>query len=216
MKASLEELEPRINPVPTIYHLPDPPANLLALAQQATHSPLWDSHYATTLCQSLLARTPTTDEVPHWDSYLESGTTPLQLEAAFLTSPEYTTRQLTQPVRTSWINSLYQNVLGRSGAVSELQGWPQLPSYNTALAFCLSREHQLDLISQDYSLLLYRTPLPQESQAWLATTQPDPTRLPLAFILASPEYWHSHGSYLDTWNMALHYNLYTQENPNAS
>ncbi len=185
MKASLEELEPRLTP-----------STLLDQAQAVTHSALFWNHFTTNLYGSLLGRSPSPTETSGWTSSLENGANPQDVKAAFLASPEYVARN------PSWIDSLYLAALGRFASPSELAGWNPTPSLNTALTICHSREAQLYAIHGAYGDFLHRVTSPTELQGWLGT--PYPTIA--AHILASPEYSNSHPH--DTWQSAVAADLY--------
>ena len=66
------------------------------------------------LYRDILVRAPDAGGLAYWDAQLVAGTTPAQVTASFLASPEY---------RTNRIQALYQNVLGRPADSGGLTFW---------------------------------------------------------------------------------------------
>jgi hypothetical protein len=96
-----------------------------------------------------------------WISFLQNGGTEEQLETGFLTSPEYLSH-----INVDFVQSLYINVLGRTGSASELAGWnnllPTLGLVGVANGFTHSTELREDTAIADYQTYLYRAPHPAQ------------------------------------------------------
>jgi len=69
------------------------------------------------------------------------------------------------------VQSLYQNLLQRTGSTAEVNAWvaklPQLGRAGVAQAFLLSQEYRADEVTDDYTQLLYRTPSTPEVNSWV-------------------------------------------------
>ena len=84
------------------------------------------------------------------------------------------------PSTVSYVQSLYTNLLNRTGSVPEVAGWEAeinlggnigvnlgVPAGQVTNAFVSSAEYLGDVIRNDYQTLLQRTPQPAEVQGWL-------------------------------------------------
>jgi hypothetical protein len=105
-------------------------------------------------------------------SYLQNGGTLEGATQIMLASPEY---QSQFPSDFAFVQSLYQNVLERTGSPAEVGGWvPQLPPLGragVAHAFLWSQEYRDVEVIDDYTKLLDRTQPPSaaEVNAWVGT-----------------------------------------------
>ncbi len=92
-----------------------------------------------------------------WIGFLQHGGTEEQLEDLFLTSPEYLSH-----INTDFVQSLYINILGRTGTASELAGWysglQALGLSGIAAAFTGSAENRQSTVTAYYQAFLHRTP----------------------------------------------------------
>jgi len=88
---------------------------------------------------------------------LQHGGTEEQLENLFLTSPEYVGH-----INTDFVQSLYINILGRTGAASELAGWnnkiQSLGLAGIASGFTGSPEKPAEHLAIVLQTFLHRTP----------------------------------------------------------
>jgi hypothetical protein len=91
-----------------------------------------------------------------WINFLQQGGTLEGLETAFLTAPEYTGH-----INTDFVQSLYINILGRTGSAGELAGWnnnlQNLGLAGIANAFTHSAENRLNTLRADFQTFLHRT-----------------------------------------------------------
>jgi hypothetical protein len=121
--------------------------------------------------------------------WLQSGATLENVIAVMLASPEYQSHTNADAV---FVESLYQNLLHRTGDVSEVLGWlgqlPQLGRAGVAQAFLSSQEYREWEVGDDYAHLLHRTAPPSaaEVDGW-ASSGMDILTID-AFIAASPEF----------------------------
>jgi hypothetical protein len=121
-----------------------------------------------------------------WIGFLQKGGTREQVEAAFLTSPEYIAH-----ISTDFVQSLYINIFGRTGAASELAFWNnQIQSLGLggiANGFVLSTENRHNVIDGYFENLLHRIP----TQAEIAPTISSSLDLLSieAIILSSSEFY---------------------------
>jgi Domain of unknown function (DUF4214) len=121
-----------------------------------------------------------------WISFLQHGGTEEQLENLFLTSPEYQSH-----INTDFVQSLYINILGRTGSASELAGWnsqlQQLGLGGIASGFTQSAENRADTVLALFETFLHRVPGTAEFNAFVNSSA-DFLSLE-AMVLSSPEYF---------------------------
>jgi hypothetical protein len=96
-----------------------------------------------------------------WISFLQSGNTEEQLETLFLTSPEYISH-----IDTDYVQSLYINILGRTGSAGELAAWYSNIQFlglpGIANGFVTSPENRLNTVLGYFQTFLHRTPTDSE------------------------------------------------------
>jgi hypothetical protein len=101
-------------------------------------------------------------------AYLQAGGSLEGVSQILLASPEYQARF---PTDSSYVQSLYQNLLHRPGGTAEINGWlaklPQLGRAGVAQAFLLSQEYRADEVGEDYTWFLHRTPSTAEVNSWV-------------------------------------------------
>src|SRR5262249_24528912 len=119
-----------------------------------------------------------------WIGFLQQGGTLEQVETLFLTAPEYISH-----IDTIFVQSLYLNILGRSGSGGELPLWnTQIQSLGfagIASAFVRSPENRVNTLRLDFQAFLHRTP-PVSELIPLVNTSRDLLGLE-GMVLASPE-----------------------------
>jgi hypothetical protein len=102
---------------------------------------------------------------PGWINALQHGATLESIETAFLTAPEYL-----HHINTDYVQSLYINILGRTGSATELAFWDnQVQSIGLAgiaNAFVLSQEYRNDNVIGDFQTFLHRSPKANELSAF--------------------------------------------------
>jgi Domain of unknown function (DUF4214) len=121
-----------------------------------------------------------------WVNFLQQGGTEEQLENAFLTSPEYLGH-----INTDFVQSLYINILGRTGAANELAGWnnliQQIGLAGIANGFTASTENRSITLNTYFQTFLHRAPTSTELNA-LVSSPADLLSLESA-VLSLPEYF---------------------------
>jgi hypothetical protein len=105
-----------------------------------------------------------------WISFLQNGGTEQQMENGFLGSPEYLSH-----IDTDFVQSLYINILGRTGSSSELAGWNNqlqtLGLVGVANGFTGSTENRDNTVIADYETYLHRAPTPREEGGMAGSSQ---------------------------------------------
>ncbi len=121
-----------------------------------------------------------------WVSFLQHNGTEEQLENAFLTSPEYISH-----INTDFVQSLYINILGRTGAPSELAGWnnliQQLGLVGIVNGFTGSTENRSITLDTYFQTFLHRAPTTTELNN-LVSSSADLLSLEET-VLSLPEYF---------------------------
>jgi hypothetical protein len=121
--------------------------------------------------------------------WLQSGATLEAVIEVMLASPEY---QSHSNADADFVQSLYQNLLHRTGDVNEVLGWvgqlPQLGRGGVAQNFLSSLEYRAWEVGDDYALLLHRSQPPSaaEVNGW-ASSGLDILTID-ALVAASPEF----------------------------
>jgi hypothetical protein len=123
-----------------------------------------------------------------WVKALQTGAMTLeQVEAGFIASPEYQGH-----INTDYVQSLYLNILHRTGSAAELAYWngqlPRLGLAGVAAAFTGSFENRVNTATEYYQELLGRTPQPGEAASLASGMQGDLLALESA-VLGSGEYY---------------------------
>jgi hypothetical protein len=92
---------------------------------------------------------------------LQNGGTLEQVQALFIDSPEYLAH-----INVDYAQSLYINLLGRTGDIQELAGQnsllPQVGLAGLATEFATSQENRMRTVTQYLQDLLHRAPQPGE------------------------------------------------------
>jgi hypothetical protein len=121
-----------------------------------------------------------------WIMFLQNGGNLEQMTTSFVTSTEYINR-----VNTDFVQSLYINVLGRTGSQTELAAYnnniQSLGLTGIANAFSFSTEYRANNVVSYFMTFLHRTPSSTEVANIVAL--PGDLLTLQAFILSSPEYF---------------------------
>jgi hypothetical protein len=103
-------------------------------------------------------------------SFLQNGGAEQQMENIFLTSPEYIAH-----IDTDFVQSLYINILGRTGSSSELAFWNNqlqtLGLLGVANGFTGSTENRQNAAIAAYETYLYRAPRSSEESSLVNSSQ---------------------------------------------
>ncbi len=121
-----------------------------------------------------------------WVTFLQNGGTEEQLENAFLSSPEYLGH-----INTDFVQSLYINILGRTGAANELAGWnnliEQLGLGGIANGFIASTENRSLTLDTYFQTFLHRAPTTAELNTFV--NSPVDLLSLEGMVLSLPEYF---------------------------
>jgi cyclophilin family peptidyl-prolyl cis-trans isomerase len=152
-----------------------------------------------------LGRSPQPSELPFWVNQLLNHTlSDEQLEAGFLVSPEYIGDNGGNPVGATWVQSLYMNLLGRTGSQSDVQFWVNKLTTNSpeqvALDFTTSPERESDRVAADYQQYLGRSASTSEIQYWVNVFENGGSNEQvIAGFISSQEYFQDHGDNIVDW-----------------
>jgi uncharacterized protein YkwD len=187
----------RLNFTPQGTRVDQIPGNLLQVAAMFTHSTENFQHFVTNAYQTYLKRNPSAWEINYWVSAMSQGVTDEQVEANFIGSAEYIANH--GGTSRAWVSSMYQDLLGRAAAPSEIDWWLQNMARGTAasdvaLGFAASAEREGQRISATYLIVLGRRATPAEVNWWVDRFQQGATNEDVAAgFLASSEFYDKLG-----------------------
>jgi hypothetical protein len=109
-----------------------------------------------------------------WLAAMQAGQHIEQMQAGFISSPEY--YGLGGGTDSGWIVRLYEKVLHRTPAPSEVQHWlgrlaAGASRYDVAIGFLYSTEHLTEVVDGYYQLLLGRSIDPSGRATWVGLIQ---------------------------------------------
>ena len=165
----------------------------IAVANSITASGEFRSGLISGVYREFLGREPDPHGLSDWLAAMGAGLTIQGMEAGFLASDEYYYQA--GGTDAGWVQRLYQHVLGRGAAESEVQGWvgvlAQGSSRGTVAAgFVLSTERLSTVVNGYYLDLLGRGIDPQGQQSWVSAIQGGArTEAIIGGIIASHEYY---------------------------
>src|SRR5262249_1273947 len=122
-----------------------------------------------------------------WIGFLQNGGTVEQVETLFLPSPEYVSH-----INVDYVQSLYMNILGRTGSQAEVAQWNNNIANlggltGIANAFVHSTENRLNTLRADFETYLHRVP-PNTELMPLVSAPLDSLALE-RMVLSSPEFF---------------------------
>jgi hypothetical protein len=179
------------------------PGNLVAVARAFTHS---DEHYRqfiTAAYQSYLGRLPDAPGLAAWLRAMQHGLSDEQLEAGFIGSAEYIANH--GGPGADWVSGLYQDLLGRTPAQAEVDGWLYALSHGVtpqqvAYGFAASTEREGIRVRDDYFTYLGRTPSQGEVQGWVNAFEHGVSNEDvIAGFVGSKENFSRHGNDIPSW-----------------
>src|SRR5208337_4266759 len=142
--------------------------------------------------QTYLGRAGDPAGVASWVAKLQAGASEEEVAAAFLSSPEYSAKHVTDG---AFVQSLYENILGRDGDPAGINNWTQLLGAGTsrgavAASFISSPESYQRAIDGDYNAFLARVGDTSGVNSWVAQVQHGSMTLAevAALFAGSPEY----------------------------
>lgn len=164
----------------------------IAVANAITSSTEYRSRLIGGVYNEFLGRDAEPSGRDSWLAAMAGGLTIQGLESGFLASPEYYLQS--GSTDTGWVRRLYQHVLGREAADSEVQWWVAALAagasrQTVAYGFVLSTERLVTVVNGYYLDLLGRGIDPSGQQSWVSAIQRGTrTELIIGELIASPEY----------------------------
>lgn len=164
-----------------------------SVADAITGSTEYRSRLITGSYREFLDRSPDPEGLRSWLAAMGAGMTIQTMESGFLASEEYFARSGRDAA--TWVIRLYDHVLGRVPAQSEVAHWTGVLAaghdrQQVALGFLLSTERLSTVIDGYYQHLLKRRIDPTGRQHWVSAVQTGTrTEGIISGIVASQEYW---------------------------
>jgi hypothetical protein len=163
-----------------------------AVANGITYSSEFRSRLIAGSYQRYLGRGPDPAGLTGWLGSMAKGLHIEQMEAGFIASPEFYAAAGSND--RQWVTNLYQSVLGRAPATSEVDYWQGRLRAGTgfatvALGFLYSSEHLTTVVNGYYLDLLGRSIDPGGRATWVGAIQRGARDEEIiAAIVSSPEY----------------------------
>lgn len=186
---------------------PGPPAQLNQVALAFTRSDEYFINLVKNEYLQLLGRSADLAGLNNWLNAMRQGLSHQQLDASFLSSQEF---MASRNSSASWVNSLYQILLGRSADAGGLntwlnalqQGWTP---YQVAYAVAASGERGSIQIAAYYQQYLGRSADSAGLASWVSSFQRGMSfeAIAAAFV-CSPEYYARCGGSPSTWLTAVY------------
>jgi hypothetical protein len=142
-----------------------------AVARALTHSAEYYQNLVTAAYHRYLGRAPDAAGLAGWVADLQqSFISDEQLEAYFIGSPEYIADH--GGPGAGWVTGMYQDLLGRTPAPSEVEGWVGnlqngMPPRQVAYYFAAGAEREGQRVTADYETYLHRAPTQAEVAGWV-------------------------------------------------
>jgi streptogramin lyase len=189
-----------------------PPSSLTTVSSIFTHSAESYSLFVTAAYQRYLGRSPDSQGLSGWVGAMQNGLSDEHLEADFIGSGEYIQRH--GGLGAAWITAMYQNLLNRTPAQQEVNGWVtalnngQMPS-DIAYLFAASPEREGIRVRADYQNYLGRTPNETEVNGWVAAfeSRTFTNEDVVAEFVASPEYFQRHYNNVADWLFSAYHDI---------
>jgi hypothetical protein len=146
----------------------------VAVANAITGSDEYRSRLIQASYRQYLGRGADPHGLASWLRAMRSGMTIQEMEVGFVASPEYYGQSGSDDAR--WVTRLYQHVLGRTPAATEVRHWQGqiakgLSRAQVARGFLLSTEHLTTVVDGHYRHLLGRGIDPTGARSWVTAIQ---------------------------------------------
>lgn len=164
-----------------------------AVADAITASAEYRSRLIAGVYRDYLGRAPDAVGLASWLSQMNRGMTLEQMGAGFVASEEFYRKAGATP--GGWVTRLYQTVLHRNPAPSEVSYWVGRLAHgasrgSVAMGFLLSTEHLSSVVDGYYVTILGRHLDPSGKGAWVSAIQRGALdEQVVAEIVSSAEYW---------------------------
>jgi hypothetical protein len=165
----------------------------VAVANAITNSTEYRSKLITGSYAKYLGRTPDPAGMNTWLAAMNRGFTVSQIEAGFISSPEYFLKA--GNTNAAWVQKLYGDVLGRVAGDAEVSFWTTRLSTGmsrdqVAMGFLLSAERLGTVVDGYYLKFLGRSVDPSGRATWVKILQAGGrNETIIGGIIASPEYF---------------------------
>ena len=181
-----------------------------AAALGFTQSTEYYSNFITAAYNKYLNRGPDAIGLAYWLNLMQNqGLSDERLEAGFIGSTEYIADH--GGAGQGWVVGMYENLLGRTPAPSEVQYWlTQLAAGEStadiAYGFAASKERESDRVAADYQQYLGRSAPPSEFQYWVNIfLNGGSNEQVIGGFLGSQEYFQDHGNNIVDWIFAAYH-----------
>jgi hypothetical protein len=191
------------------------PANLGMVANSLAHSAEAYSDFVTNAYQTYLGRTPGVSEVSGWVAAMQNGLSDEQVEAGFIGSAEYIANH--GGPGAGWVTGMYQNLLGRTPAQSEVDAWVQqlnngMSPSAVAYGFAASYERESQRVAADYLKYLGRAASQAEIDGWAMHFEQGYSNEDLiANFVGSAEYYADQGATPTLWLDAAYQDILNRQ-----
>jgi subtilase family serine protease len=187
----------------------NPPTLLTMAAQQFVESAEYYRNFITAAYQKYLGRLPDATGLNSWLTQMQHGLTDEQLEAGFIGSGEYIADH--GGTDKAWIIGMYQNLLGRTPADSEVSYWlnqlanGELPT-QVAYGFAASVERESQRVLADYQQYLGRSTSTAEVDYWVNqfVNHQDTNEQVIEGFIRSNEYFQGHYNNAADWLFSVY------------
>jgi hypothetical protein len=186
-----------------------PTASQLAyVANELTHSNEFYSNFVINAYHTYLGRNPAAAEISGWVQLMDNGMSEAGVEAGFIGSTEYINDH--GGPGASWVISLYQNLLGRTPAASEVAGWVfdlgrGMSTTSIAYSFAGSFERETERIGSFYTTFLGRTASAAEIDGWATDVMNGASNdAVIAGFVSSTEFFNDHSTDASAWLYATY------------
>jgi hypothetical protein len=139
-------------------------------ASALTHSAEYYQRVIETAYETYLGRPADATGLANWTVAMEAGLSDELLDAFFIGSEEY--YQHSGGTDKSWVDAMYQNLLGRPADAQGEAAWTQMLAggvsrFQIAYGFTASAEREGQVVSADYTTYLGRTASAAEVASWV-------------------------------------------------
>ncbi len=165
--------------------------------------------------QQLLNRAPASGELSWWVNAMQHGATDTQVQAAFLSSPEYLAHA--GAGNKAYVDALYQSLLGRSADAGGEAYWMGLLASGTsqsavALGMANSQEHEGQVLQGYYKNYLGRSGNGSEVGYWINAFESGLTNAQIAAsFLSSQAYFQEQHSNAEDWLTSAYQTLLSRK-----
>ena len=195
---------PPVSPPPVSPPPVSPLAARQAVALGLTQSTEYYTDFITNAYNQYLGRAPDAVGLAYWLNLMQNhGLSDERLEAGFIGSTEYISDH--GGPGQGWIVGMYQNLLGRTPAPSEVDYWMGQLANNVSTAdiaygFAASQERESDRVAADYEQYLGRGASNSEITYWVNVfLNGGSNEQVIAGFVCSQEYFQDHGNNNVSW-----------------